>query len=105
MKILQDVLLLNFLILSQVVLKAHDSLYINEDRFNDFIKKYPYFDKTTYKNKVSTFDYYGSNYYNKDQTKYILDTLIKDNCNEYLPIIAFLTKAYQEYKGFYIHGL
>lgn len=29
MKILQDVLLLNFLILTQVVLKAHDSLYIN----------------------------------------------------------------------------
>lgn len=96
---------LSYYKINKKIRNYNDSLYINEDRFNDFIKKYPYFDKTTYKNKVSTFDYYGTNYYNKDQTKYILDNLIKDNCNKDLPIIAFLTKAYQEYKGFYIQGL
>lgn len=81
-----------------------DSLYISEDRFNDFIDKYPYFDKTTRKNKISSFNYYGPNYYNKEQTKDILDNLLKNNCIKDLPIIKFLTKAYQEYNGFYIYG-
>lgn len=77
-----------------------NSLYLDEETFNDFLKKYPYFDEKR------TLEYFKmDNYYNREQTKIILEKLKKDILDHNKKIIKFLEKAIEEYNGFYIHGI
>jgi len=89
------------------VIHYEDSLHIYEEYFDDFVKWYPYFDKTCSKNKKRrTFEYYGmDNYYDKETTKEILNKMKKQLPNHNKKIIKFLEKAIEEHDGFYIHGI
>lgn len=84
-----------------------DSLHIYQEYFDDFIKKYPYFDEICLKdNKKGNFSYFGmDNYYDKESTKKILDKLKKQIPDHNKSIIKFLEKAVEEHNGFYIHGI
>lgn len=89
------------------IIENENLLYISEENFNDFIKKHPYFDEITLKNgkkgKIDCFKM--DNYYNKEQTKNILEKIKKDIPNHNKKIIKFLEKATKEFDGFYIHGI
>lgn len=84
-----------------------DSLHIYQEYFDDFIKKYPYFEEVCLKNgKKGKFDYfYMDNYYDRETTKKILDNLKKQIPDHNKKIIKFLEKAIEEHDGFYIHGI
>ena len=84
-----------------------DSLHIYEEDFNYFMDKFPYFDETTLKDgSKGKFNYFGpDNYYNKEQTEYILTKLKEDIQDDNKKIIKFLEKAIEEHNGFYIHGI
>ena len=62
------------------------------------------FDCALLANGKTGFDFYGPNYYNKENTEKILQKL-KVIDNKYNNLIIWLEKAVKEANGFYILGI
>ncbi len=79
-----------------------DSLLVHIDNEEIFFDNYSrYFDFP----KEGKFNYYGPNYYTKEQTKDILQEVREDKPPEYDTVCTWLEKAVAEYNGFYILGI
>ena len=79
-----------------------DSLLVHIDNEEIFFDNYfRYFDSP----KEGKFNYYGPNYYTKEQTEDILQKVREDKPQEHDTVCTWLEKAATEYNGFYILGI
>lgn len=83
-----------------------DSLYFHFDYDDIFLIEHrSYFDKPTTPDGGHVFDYWGINYYTKEQAALILERIKTDKPFESEKLIPWLEKAAFEYNGFYILGI
>lgn len=83
-----------------------DSLYFYVDYDEIFFREYgEYFSSPTTPNGEHRFDYYGINYYTKEQAEDILKRIKADAPPESPALISWLENAAQEYNGFFLLGI
>ncbi len=83
-----------------------DSIYVHFDDLETFCKEYEsVFDCCIHPNGTNGLDVCGINYFNKVNTKHIIDTIAKSHPDNFEILILWLQKAYEEHNGFYILGI